>query len=251
MSELHEVAGELCFALVLALAGLLVFLCQLAIYFITGRTRPNIRFHRLENFRQSRVTFLVRNFDSVRYERPLVVSLHPKAAIESISVHGMPFCRAPMRDDGHGSILITFDKVPADATFSIEVKRKPADQVKLWLDSSSRLRPRSFDRKLEPFHGARRVSYFLARWLIGLFGFIAVFGIGLARDHKGALDELLVRIQEGKAEWSDWSFFVIAIPLALVVFVLVVPTGGKPIATGYLGWSGASNDWPPREGPST
>lgn len=133
MMDWCQLAGELRFTFVLAVAGVLVLVCQFVIYFITGRTSPNIRFHRLDDFVGNRVTFLIRNFDSVRYERLLVVSLQSKAAIENIAVHGMPFCKAPMRDDAHGNILITFDKVPADATFSIEVKGKPADQVKLWL----------------------------------------------------------------------------------------------------------------------
>jgi len=145
-----------------------------------------------------------------------------------------------MRCDSEGNILITFDKIPADATFSIEVKHKPADHVKLWLHDSSRLHPRNFDRKLEPFRGTHRIGYFLARWLIGLLGFIAVVGIGLALGSETDGGE--------KLDPVDLAFFAIAIPLALVVFVLVVPTGGKPIATGYLGWSGASNNWPPREG---
>ena len=239
MTSWGALAGELGFALVLAIAGLLILVWQLSIYFISGRAKPNIRFHRLEDFINNRVTFLIRNFDSVRYKVPLVVSLHSKTAIENIRVHGMPFCKAPIRDDVDGNIVITFDKVPADATFSIEVKRKPSDQVKLWLDDSSPLRPRNFDRKLEPFRGANRVGYLLARWLIGLLGFIAVFWIGLAIGLAADGD---------KPDPSDWIFFVIAIPLALVVFVLVVPTGGKPIVTGYLGWSGASNNWPPGEG---
>jgi hypothetical protein len=75
-----------------------------------------------------------------------------------------------------------------------------------------------------------------------------VFGIGLALDLNDAHGEVLRFSRLCELDRSDWLFFAIAIPLALVVFVLVVPTGGKPIVTGYLGWSGASNNWPPRDG---
>jgi len=234
MSIWSALAGELGHGIVLSLGGLLVLALQLLLYFVSGRTSPNIRFQRFEDFANNRVTFLIRNFDSVRHRGKLVVSLQPKAAIEQISVHGKPYCKEPLREDGHGNILITFDKVPADATFSIEVTRKPSDQVKLWLADSSELRPQGFNRKLEPFRGARRVSYFLARGLVGVYGFIIMFLIGLALDGDEPAP-------------SDWGFVATAIPLALVVFVLVVPTGGKPIVAGYLGWSGASKNWPPRD----
>lgn len=68
------------------------------------------------------------------------------------------------------------------------------------------------------------------RGLAGLAGFVTVLLIGLSLD--GDLPA-----------WSDWAYIGAAVPLALAVFVLVVPTGGKPIVAGYLGWSAASKDW--------
>jgi hypothetical protein len=217
-------------AAVQAMIGLLVLALQLFLYFILRRTRPNIRFERLDDFDNNAVTFLIRNFDSVRYRRPLVLQLRPGSAIEHVHVHGGPFCQPPRADERDGSVLVTFTKVPADATFVIRVLQAPGAEVKVWLADSSPLRPRNFDRKLEPFRAAGRIGSFFARGLVGVLGFIVMFWSGLVLEG------------DGPQAW-DWIFIAAAIPLALVVFVLVVPTGGKPILAGYLGWSGTSRDW--------
>lgn len=221
---------ELGDAVVQAIIGLLVLALQLFLCFVSRRTKPNIRFERIDDFDSNAVTFLIRNFDSVRYRGPLVLRLHPRAAIEHVNVHAGPFCEPPRSDDSDDSVLVTFSKVPANATFSIRVQQAPRGEVKVWLADCSTLRPRDFDRKLEPFRAARRVSYFLVRGVVGLLGFVGMFWTGLLLDGDGP-------------HGSDWIFIAAAIPLALVVFVLVVPIGGKPIIAGYLGWSGASRDW--------
>jgi hypothetical protein len=224
---------ELARGFVQSVIGLLIVALNLLVYFIFRYTKPNIRFHKIKDPRNSKVTFLIRNFDSVRYREKLVVRLESLSTIEHVSVHGGPYCEGPpIESEGadKGNILITFNKVPADATFSIRVKVKQGKKAKIWLAKSSRLRPRNFDRKLEPLRGVRRVGYFLVRGLAGLAGFVAVLLIGLALDGD-------------VPSWADWAFIGAAIPLAAVVFVLVVPTGGKPIVAGYLGWSGASKDW--------
>jgi hypothetical protein len=202
---------------------------------------PNVRFYRFDDFVHDGITFLIRNFDSVTHKSKLIVRLHSQAAIEEVRVHGRPFCAAPPVSDGKGNILITFDKVPADATFVIKVKRKSSvasDQVMLWLADRSELRPRHFDKRLEPFRGARRARYFFVRALVGLLGFIAMFWIG-------------VTFTGDAPTGPDWPFIAVATPAALVVFVLVVPTAGKSTAAGYLGWNGASRDWLARHARTT
>jgi hypothetical protein len=230
MNIWRALVGELGDAAVQAMIGLLVLALQLFLYFLSRRTKPNIRFERIDDFDNCAVTFLIRKFDSVRYRGPLVLQLRPRLAIEHVNVHGGPFCKPPCSDERDDSVLVTFTKVPADATFSIRVQQAPGAEVKIWLARSSTLRPRDFDRKLEPFRAARRVSYVLARGLVGVLGFVVMFWTGLLLEGDGP-------------HASDWIFVAAAIPLALVVFVLVVPAGGKPIVAGYLGWSGASRDW--------
>lgn len=103
----------------------------------------------------------------------------------------------------------------------------PIDAARVAADEEAR---KIFDRKLVPFGAGRRVGYVLARGVVGLLGFVVVFWTGLVLGGDGL-------------HASDWIFIAAAIPLAPVVFALVVPAGGKPILAGYLGWSGASRDW--------
>ena len=217
---------------VVAIAAI-VLACQLLLYFVLQYARPNIRFHKLRNDRTGDIVFLIRNFDAVRYQDTLRVTLEPVAVIEQVCVHAGPHCPAPPVLDPSGErIAIAFTKVPADATFSIRVRRKDLTRtVKIWLDPSSPLRPQRFDTKLPLENSFRRIAYFSLRFVVGVAGFVAVFNAGL---------QILGR----ELQHADWAFVAAGLPLALAVFVLVVPTGGKPTVAGYLGWSGASKDWP-------
>lgn len=212
------------------LVGAAVLGLHLLLDYCLGYTKANIRFHKLKDYAHNKVTFLIRNLDSVRYRQRLILRLEPKDAIKDISVHGGPYCSTPPAEDDQGDILITFDKVPADATFSIKVNLRPQKRAKIWLAKTSKLRARKFDVKLEAFRGVRRVSYFTMRWLAGLIGFVAVLMVGVMLDGH-------------TPDGFDWPFIGAACPLAFIVFVLVVPTGGKPIVAGYLGWSGAAKEW--------
>lgn len=215
------------------LVGFVVLTCQLGIYWILQYTKPNTRFHKLRNDRTGDIVFLIRNLDAVRYHHPVSVTLEPMDAIEQVCVHAGPHCPDPPVADAP-RIVVAFTKVPADATFSIRVRRKDRSKtVKMYLHPDSELRPRGFDKPLSPLAGFRRVGYFAIRFLIGLGGFIALFCVGL-------------HAQPQDLRWADLAFIGAGLPLALVVFVLVVPTGGKPTVAGYLGWSGASKDWPAR-----
>lgn len=231
MTFWHALYDELFRGAVQSAFGFAIVAAQLALYIALRQTKPNIRFHKLKDYGNERVAFLIRNLDSVRHNARLVVALAPCSAIERTSVHAGPYSDGPPAPDPDGArLLIAFRKVPADATFTIKVRLVRNAKVRLQLAPESELRPRSFDDKLAPFRGARRFSYFFARGLAGLIGFVGVLVIGLFLD--------------GDAPgWSDWAYLGAALPIALATFVLVVPTGGKPIVAGYLGWSGASKDW--------
>ena len=235
MTILRAIFDQLAQGAVQSIVGLVTVAAQLVLYILLRQTRPHIRFHEIKDSGDDRVTFLIRNLDSVPYHDNLVVVLEPRAKIEWVGVHAGPYCQDPPVPDGNGGLTISFEQVPADATFSIKVEHHRGCPVRIRLAESSPLRPRNFDDKLEPFRGVRRFSYFFARGLAGVIGFATVVLIGLYFDGDGP-------------SWSDWPYLGAGVPLALAVFVLVVPAGGKPIVAGYLGWSGASKDWwPPLE----
>jgi len=230
MTLLHALADQLRNGALQLFAGLATVAVQLVLYVLLRQTRPRIRFHKLKDYGNERVTFLIRNLDSVRYHDGLIVVLEPRAAIEWVGVHAGPYSQGPPVPDAGDGLTIGFRKVPADATFSIKVALRPEATVRIRLAEHSPLRPRNFDDKLEPLRGVHRFSYFVARGLAGLVGFVVVVLIGLW-------------ITGDAPSWSDWPYLGAGVPLALAVFVLVVPTAGKPTVAGYLGWSGASKDW--------
>lgn len=227
------------------LAGLGVLVCQLGIYFILRYTKPTIGFHKLPNDKTGDIVFLIRNFDAVRYHSSLRVMLEPLQAIARVHVHAGPHCPdPPVAEPSANRISIEFTKVPADATFSLRVcRKKPHRTVKLHLHPDSELKSRLFAEPLPSHEGFRPVGYFGFRFIAGLAGFVTLLCLGLS-------------FLAGEAQWADWRFIGAALLLALAVFVLVVPTGGKSTIAGYLGWSGASKDWfaepppvPPRPTP--
>jgi hypothetical protein len=231
MEMLRAVLDQLAHGAVQSIAGLAAIALQLALYLVLRQTRPRIRFHKLKDYGNHRVSFLIRNLDSVRYHDGLVVVLEPRSAIEWVGVHAGPYCDGPpIPEPESDGLAIGFKKLPADATFSIKVALRPEARVRLRLAERSPLRPRNFDDKLEPRRGARGFGHFVARGVAGLIGFATVLVFGLYLDGDAPT-------------WSDWPYLGAGILLALATFVLVVPTGGKPIVAGYLGWSGASKDW--------
>jgi hypothetical protein len=238
MVILRAVLDQLVHGAVQSIVGLAAVAIQLVLYLLLLQTRPRIRFHKLKDYGNHRVTFLIRNLDSVRYRDGLVVVLEPRSAIEWVGVHAGPHSDGPPTPEPDSdSLAIVFRKVPADATFSIKVELRPETTVRLRLADRSPLRPRNFDDKLEPQRGVRGFGHFLLRGLAGLIGFatVLVFGLYLDGDAPSA---------------SDWPYLGAGLLLALGTFVLVVQTGGKPIVAGYLGWSEASKDWSPPADPA-
>jgi hypothetical protein len=229
MSLLRALFEQLMHAAQQSIAGLVAIALQLVLYLLQRRTGPHIRHHKHEVTGGLRVTFLIRNLDSVQYDDRLVVALGPRAAIEWVGVHAGPYCQD--RPTEHtDELVIAFDQVPSDATFSIQVELRRDTTVWLRLAESSPLRPPGFDEVLEPLRGVRGFGHFFLRGVAGLLGFATVPLLGLLIDGDAPT-------------WMDWPYLCAGILLALPVFVLVVQTGDKPIVTGYLGWSGASKDW--------
>lgn len=231
MALLHELLAQLAHGAVQWVAGLVTIALQLVLYVLLRQTRPRIRFHEYPDPDDERVTFLIRNLDSVRYRDGLRVVLEPRSAIEWVGVHAGPYCQGPpVPDPDDDRLTIAFKEVPADATFSIKVALQPEGTVRLRLADTSPLQPRNFDEEFDPRRGAHGVRQLFVRGLAGVIGFATVVVLGLCLDGDAPCA-------------SDWPYLGAGVLLALATFVLVVQTGGKPTVTGYLGWSGASKDW--------
>ena len=200
-------------------------------------TKPNIGYH-VRSHRDREYTFFVRNLDSVHYRQPLHLIVSG-LGLKYVGALAGPWSQhPPMRlegdHDGRVRVLIVLDEVPEDAAFAIQTLCI-GDMPAIAIADDSPLQARTFRKPLAKFTFGVKIRYYSLRYLIGIAGFLTVFIGG-------------VRFSNKEMNVEDWILVIIAMIVAGLSFVLVVPYRGKTTIVGYLTSTEAAQYWGDRAG---
>jgi hypothetical protein len=236
MSSLFDAitaAGAALGLLVVVIVG--VALIQIVLQY----TMPNIGYH-VRSHRDRDYTFFVRNLDSVHYKQSLHLIVSGLGLKYVGALAGPWSQRQPMRleddMDGRVRVLIMLDEIPEDAAFAIRALCV-GDVPRIEIADDSPLQARAFRKPLAKFTLAVKLRYYSLRYLIGIVGFVTIFIGG-------------VRFNNQEINIEDWVLVVVAMIVAGLSFVLVVPYRGKTTIVGYLTSTEITQFWGDRTGTS-
>lgn len=205
--------------------------------------QPNIKYKQYSSADQTSHRFVIRNLDEIFHHDALILSLESKLTPRRVQVLAGPWFekltplfkpeiaqlldhrdrpRQATKDLDYSFFRCTLKEVPPEAKFGIAIKFDAAvreDEVRLWIDPSSRLKVRKWE-PLQRLVGFRRLWYFLSRFTFGLMLFLSLY-IGLVWFRGRRLD-------------ADFWLASLGVAAMAVVFLLVIPSRGKQTALGYL-----------------
>jgi len=216
---------------------LIVIVAVALIQSVLQYTKPNIGYH-VRSHRDRDYTFFVRNLDSVHYQQPLHLIVSG-VGLKYVGALAGPWSqRQPMRlEDGGNSrvrVLIVLDEVPEDAAFAIRALCI-GDTPRIEVANDSPLQTRAFRKPLAKFTFAVKLRYYSLRYLIGVVGFVTIFIGG-------------VQLNDQTIDIEDWVLVGVAMIVAGLSFVLVVPYRGKTTIVGYLTSTETEQSWGDRTG---
>ncbi|HZI08776.1 MAG TPA: hypothetical protein VE153_00225 [Myxococcus sp.] len=226
------------------------------IFTIRHYARPRISYFR-EMIRPQAWQFIIKHFDSVIVDDPLVIDVTATGGIQRIEVSSGPWLTGFSPPQATSStapidrVSLTFGGVPAEGVFAVTVTTV-GSIPSLSINSDSKVRPRAF-KEAKKWGNARILplvfkaalgfisaafAYSLGEWLI-TEGIQYFFEITFTNESLGLI--------EGFGFWNMLVLVWLGL-LSVSSYVLTSPFAGKETIRGYLGNRDAKDNlsklWP-------